>query len=89
MKKAVSVIVSSCFRCKKVDKIFDRLESRVFSLTKLITVVNLGLCKNIYMKVEKRDCKLTLFCMNKQTKTVKSCDFIILYTKNCRVLMSF
>ena len=48
--------------------------------------VNLVLSKNIYARVEKRDCKVTLFYMDKQTRTVKSCDLIILFTKR---LMSF
>ena len=74
------------FDCERGDKVFDKQQSRVFSLIKLITAVNL---ENIYERVAKRDCKLKLFYMHKQTKTVRSCNLIFLYTKSCHVLMSF
>ena len=45
--------------------------------------------KNIYERVAKRECKFILFYMDKQTKTVQSCDLIIFYPNSCRVLMSF
>ena len=52
-----------------------------FSLIKLITAVNLGMSKNIYVRVKKRDCKLTLFYNDKQTKTIKNFDLLI-YIQN-------
>ena len=45
--------------------------------------------KNFHVRVAKRDCKHTLFYMDKQIKTVKRVDLVILYTKSCHALMSF